>query len=84
MPKLEQLSLGPFPCFQPANSTIKTLISIAKHFKRLGQLVIHTNVEAIVAGVFQGGDRGEDPAPKDRLSPNAPSKPNLRPLFHSE
>ena len=84
MPRLEQLSLGPFPCSQPANNTIKTLISTAKHCKRLEQLVIHTNVGAIVAGVFQGGDRGEDPAPKDRLSPDAPSKPNLWPLFHSE
>ena len=53
MPKLQLLSLGPIPCSHPANSTMKSLTSIAKHCGRLEELVIHTNIEAIVAGVSQ-------------------------------
>ena len=68
MPKLKSLSFGNFPCAHPANNTIKSLTSIAKHCKHLEQLAIHTNVEAIVTRVLQGNDRGEDPTLEDRLS----------------
>jgi len=68
MPKLEILSLGSFPCAQPANNTVKSLASIAKHCKHLEQLAIHINVEEIVTRALQEDDEKEDPALKDRLS----------------
>jgi hypothetical protein len=71
MPKLELLLLGPFPCSRPANVTVKSLVSIAKNCKHLEELIIHTNVEAIVAGVAgaaQPGDWEEDTILGDPLS----------------
>ena len=68
MPKLEVLSLGTFPCAHPANSTIKSLASIAKHCKHLEQLNIHINAEAIVVRALQDDDREEDSTLEDRLS----------------
>ena len=67
MPKLKSLCLGRFPCSHPANSTVRGFVSIAKHCKHLEELVIHANIEAIVAGVFQHdgveGHTFEDPLP---------------------
>ena len=68
MPKLRLLSLGSFPCSRPANSTLKSLASVARHCKHLEQLSIHTNVGAIVNGLLQGGYRREDFAPEDPLA----------------
>jgi hypothetical protein len=68
MPKLESLFLGSFPCSHPANNTIKSLVSIAKHCKRLCELVIHTNVEAVIDGVSQRGYWGGNQASGDPLS----------------
>ena len=65
MPKLISLCLGQIPCSRPANNTMKSLVSIVKHCKHLEELIIHTNVEAIVAGAFQRhyweGNSLEDP-----------------------
>jgi len=69
MPKLELLSLGPIPCAQPANSTLKSLVSIAKHCKHMQTLIIHTNVEAIVHEMLHHGEGGEGPPLEDPLSP---------------
>jgi len=66
MPKLTLLSLGPIPCSHPANSTMKSLVSIAKHCKYLEELIIHTNIEAIVTGVFECGEWDDRP-PDDPL-----------------
>jgi len=68
MPKLKQLSLGPFPCTRLVDNTIKSLTSAAKHCKHLEHLAIHINVVAVVTGVFQGGDRDQNRAPDDSLS----------------
>ena len=59
MPKLEELSLGMFPCPLPANNTVRSLMAIAKHCKHLNDLSIHINVEAIIAGVSQHGMRDD-------------------------
>lgn len=44
---------------------MKSLVSIVKHCKHLEELIIHTNVEAVVAGAFQRhyweGNSLEDP-----------------------
>lgn len=58
MPKLRTLCLGTFPCTRPANSTIKSLVSIAKYCKHLEDMIIHTNIEAIVTEVFERDDWG--------------------------
>ena len=63
MPKLSSLSLGAVPCSQPASTTMKSLVSIAKYCKHLEDLIIHTNIEAIVGGVFEREARGEHPTP---------------------
>ena len=55
MPKLKSLSLVRFPCSRPADSTMKSLVSIAKLCKNLEELIIHTNIEVIIAGVFRRG-----------------------------
>lgn len=68
MPKLETLCLGPIPCSHPADNTIKSLVSIAKHCKNLAELSIHINPEAIVAEVLQGGDLNADLTIEDPLS----------------
>ena len=60
MPKLKSLCLGSIPCSHPANTTLKSLVSIAKYCKYLDELVIHTNVETIIAGVPQYDNWGED------------------------
>ena len=72
MPKLKSLCLGQFPCSRPADNTMKSLVSIAKHCKHLEELIIHINIEAIVAGVFQH-DGGKTIPPKTPfpLSPSA-------------
>jgi hypothetical protein len=66
MPKLEDLCFGTFPCSRPTNNTIKSLVAIAKHCKRLKVLVTHTNAEAIVNEMSQptnwwDGQTSEDP-----------------------
>lgn len=68
LPKLESLRFGHLPCSHPANSTVKSLVSIAKHCKHLNDLVIHTNVEAIVNEASQPFHRGDDHVPEDPLS----------------
>jgi hypothetical protein len=66
MPELESLFLGGRPCSRPANNSIKSLVSIAKHCKHLLELWIHTNVEAVVSGVSQRGNPwGGDRTPGD-------------------
>ena len=69
LPKLSSLNFGHFPCSHPANTTIKTLVSIAKHCKHLTEFVIHTNVEAIANEVSQRENWGDDLAPQDPFSP---------------
>jgi hypothetical protein len=68
LPKLESLCLGSNPCSRPANNTIRTLVSIATHCKHLFELVIHTNVEAVIDGVSQHGGRGGSHTSGDPLS----------------
>lgn len=61
MPRLENLNLG-FPCSQPANNSLKSLVAVARHCKYLDVLFIHINVEAVVAGSPDRDDyTGEDP-----------------------
>jgi hypothetical protein len=69
MPKLESLTFGNFPCSHPANNTIRTLASVAKHCKHLKELVIHTNVEAIINGVSQRENWGSDLTAQEPFSP---------------
>jgi hypothetical protein len=59
IPNLESLILGSALCSRPADNSIKSLVAIAKHCKRLEQLVIHTNVEAVISG--RNYYPGEDP-----------------------
>ena len=60
MPDLKLLHLGRRPCSHPANNSIKSLVSIAKHCRHLFELQIHTNVEVVVSGVSQHGGWGGD------------------------
>ena len=68
MPKLQLLSLGSFPCSHPANNTLKSLITIANHCKHLDELVIHTNVGAVINELHQRRDWGHGWTPEDPLS----------------
>ena len=65
LPNLRSLKFGTSPCSGPANNTIKTLISIAKYCKHLTELVIHTNVEAIVNDVSRHENWRDDLALQD-------------------
>jgi len=66
-PKLGSLLLGGSSCTRPAGHTMKSLIAIAKHCKHLDHLTIHTNVEAIIARVFDLDGWREKPASEDPL-----------------
>ena len=58
MPELRTLCLGAFPCAHPVNSTIKSLVSIARYCKHLEELIIHTNIGDMVTEAFERGDWG--------------------------
>jgi len=66
MPELRTLCLGMFPCAHPANSTIKSFVSIAKYCKHLEELIIHTNIEVIVTEALERDEWGY-PTPYDPL-----------------
>ena len=68
MPKLEQLSFGPYPCARLVDNTIESLTSVAKHCKHLKHLATHINVVSIVTGMLQGDGQDGDPALDDPLS----------------
>jgi hypothetical protein len=59
VPNLESLFLGKAPCSRPVDNSIKSLVAIAKHCKRLEKLVIHINGEAVISHYKRY--RGEDP-----------------------
>ena len=70
LPKLKSLRFGCIPCDHPADNTIKTLVSIAKHCKHLDELLIHINVEAIINEVAQRENWGDGLIFQDPFSPS--------------
>lgn len=50
--KLQYLELGKEQCCISASNSVKSLVSIARHFKHLKYLAIHTNVVAVLAVPF--------------------------------
>ena len=62
MPKLKNLDLGGNPCSTPANNSVKSLIAIAKHCKRLEIMTIHINAGAVARiQNYSNNDPRKDP-----------------------